>query len=169
VYVFDSVAEDIARAVAAKASKLRLGLYVYDALAFGRNVGRDAAVSAEEMQRAVPGFDHPTAGLKYFECRTDDARLTLEVARTARSFGAWVANHAAVESLDGPEPRHGRGGDGRAVRRAVRCSGPGRGERGGRVGGPRAGHGLAEPPAPPSEQGCAPGCSHPAPFERTPP
>lgn len=81
--------------------ELRLGLYVYDALAFGRNVGRDAAVSAEELHRAIPGFDHPTAGLKYFECRTDDARLTLEVARTARSFGAWVANHAAVDALTG--------------------------------------------------------------------
>jgi glycerol-3-phosphate dehydrogenase len=39
--------------------------------------------------------------LRYFECQTDDARLTIEVARTAQACGAVLANHARVEGLLG--------------------------------------------------------------------
>lgn len=38
-------------------------------------------------------------GLLYFDCRTDDARLTVTVARTAALFGAMVANRAEVVGL----------------------------------------------------------------------
>ena len=39
--------------------------------------------------------------MRYFECQIDDARLTIEVARTAHASGAVLANHARVEELLG--------------------------------------------------------------------
>ncbi len=78
---------------------LGAGLTVYDALAAGRNVRRHRRAGADEVARAVPGFEHPTRALTYPECRTDDARLTLAVVGTARSFGALVANHAEVTAF----------------------------------------------------------------------
>ena len=83
----------------------RLGLVAYDVLAFGRNIGRDRYAGASEIARAVPGLGRPRPGVLYHECRTDDARLTLEVARTARAYGALVANHAEVTGLLSSEGR----------------------------------------------------------------
>jgi len=80
----------------------RLGLTAYEALAAGRNVGFHRAVSAAQFAAAVPGAAGRLRGYRYFECQTDDARLTIEVARTAQAFGAALANHArAVELLGG--------------------------------------------------------------------
>jgi glycerol-3-phosphate dehydrogenase len=79
----------------------RLGLLVYDTLAVGRNLGRHRGVDAAEMHRMAPGLGHPAAGVRYWECRTDDARLTLEAVREAKRHGALVANHAEVVSLAG--------------------------------------------------------------------
>jgi glycerol-3-phosphate dehydrogenase len=72
------------------------GLTGYDLLALGRNIGVHRSVSAEQMRAAVPGFGGERGGYRYFECQTDDARLTIEVARTAHAFGAVLANHARV-------------------------------------------------------------------------
>jgi glycerol-3-phosphate dehydrogenase len=79
----------------------RVGFGIYDSLAVGRNIAQHRGVDPDEMKRAVPGLGRPTKGLVYHECRTDDARLTLEVARTASSLGALVANHAEVTGLLG--------------------------------------------------------------------
>lgn len=79
----------------------RLALLVYDALALGGALGWHRPVEEPEMRRAVPGLGRPARGLAYFDCVTDDARLTLEVGRTAAAFGALVANHAPVEALLG--------------------------------------------------------------------
>ncbi|MDP9341246.1 MAG: glycerol-3-phosphate dehydrogenase/oxidase [Actinomycetota bacterium] len=79
----------------------RLGLTVYDTLALGRNLGRHRAVDAAELHRVAPGLGRPTRGVRYWECRTDDARLTLEAVRAAKRHGALVANHAEVTALIG--------------------------------------------------------------------
>ncbi|MDP8957584.1 MAG: FAD-dependent oxidoreductase, partial [Actinomycetota bacterium] len=79
----------------------RVGFTMYDGLAVGRNIARHRGVDTEEMRRAVPGLARPAKGTVYHECRTDDARLTLEIARTASTFGALVANHAEVTGLLG--------------------------------------------------------------------
>jgi len=79
----------------------RLGLTGYDLLAAGRNVGLHRSVRAERVREAVPGFGGRSRGFRYFECQTDDARLTIEVARTAHARGAVLANHARVEGLLG--------------------------------------------------------------------
>lgn len=78
-----------------------VGLAGYELLAAGRNVGFHRPVSAEQVREAVPGFGGRSRGYRYFECQADDARLTIEVARTAQAFGAVLANHARVEGLRG--------------------------------------------------------------------
>jgi glycerol-3-phosphate dehydrogenase len=80
---------------------VRLGLIVYHALAVGRTMGRHRVTGTEELHEMVPGLGSPSKALSYTEARTDDARLTMEVARTAHLYGAHVANHAVVRGLLG--------------------------------------------------------------------
>jgi glycerol-3-phosphate dehydrogenase len=80
----------------------RLGLAAYDLLAAGRNVGLHQAAREEQVRNAIPGLAGRSRGYRYFECQADDARLTIEVARAAQTFGAVLANHAqAVDLLGG--------------------------------------------------------------------
>ncbi len=79
----------------------RAGLTVYEALAAGRNIGYHQGVNADQVAAAIPGLGGRTRGVRYFECQTDDARLTIEVARTAAAHGALLANHARVTRLLG--------------------------------------------------------------------
>ena len=79
----------------------RAGLTGYEMLAAGRNVGYHQAVSAGRVAGAIPGLGGSSRGFRYFECQTDDARLTIEVARTAQAAGAVLANHARVTGLLG--------------------------------------------------------------------
>ncbi len=78
-----------------------LGLTIYDALALGRNLARHHRVSEEEASRLVPGLARPAPAHLYWDCHTDDARLTLEVARAAAGFGAGVATRAEVQGFLG--------------------------------------------------------------------
>ena len=85
----------------ASRARYRLGLAGYELLAAGRNIGFHRSVTARQVREAIPGFGGWCGGYRYFECRTDDARLTIEVARAAQAFGAVLANHARVEGLLG--------------------------------------------------------------------
>ncbi|HEX4930884.1 MAG TPA: glycerol-3-phosphate dehydrogenase/oxidase [Gaiellaceae bacterium] len=76
------------------------GLVLYDVLG-ARRVARHRRLSADETARSVPGFGARAPALVYTECATDDARLTVQIARTAAANGALVANHARVEELLG--------------------------------------------------------------------
>jgi glycerol-3-phosphate dehydrogenase len=83
-------------------ARYRAGLTGYDLMAAGRNVGVHRAVTASQIRRAIPGLGGPPSrGYRYFECQTDDARLTVEVARAAQAFGAVLANHARAFALLG--------------------------------------------------------------------
>ncbi len=79
----------------------RAGLTGYEMLAAGRNIGYHKAVRAGQVAAAIPGFGGRSRGFRYFECQVDDARLTIEVARTAQAAGAVLANHAQVTGLLG--------------------------------------------------------------------
>ena len=79
----------------------RAGLTGYELLAAGRNVGYHKPVRAGQVAEAIPGLGDPSRGFRYFECQTDDARLTIEVARAAQAAGAVLANHARVTGLPG--------------------------------------------------------------------
>jgi glycerol-3-phosphate dehydrogenase len=58
-------------------------------------------ISREEALTHMPSLrrDNIAYAYLYFDCRTDDARLTLCIARTAAAHGAAVANYARVAGL----------------------------------------------------------------------
>ena len=86
----------------ASRARYGLGLTGYDLMAAGRNVGVHRPATASQIRRAIPGIGGPPSrGYRYFECQTDDARLTIEVARAAQASGAVLANHARVSALLG--------------------------------------------------------------------
>ncbi len=82
-------------------ARYRAGLAAYQVLAAGRNLGGYRAVSAADVREAFPGFGGRSRGFRYWEGQADDARLTIEVARAAHTFGAVLANHARVDGLLG--------------------------------------------------------------------
>lgn len=77
-----------------------VGLTLYDALAMGRNIASHRRVGEEEVVRLAPGL-RPSPGYVYWDCRTDDARLVIEIIRRAARQGALVTNHAEVVGLLG--------------------------------------------------------------------
>lgn len=81
------------------------GLWTYDALASFKNLKVHRHLSAEEADRLVPPMPRGKVrgGYLFYDCRTDDVRLVLAVLAQARRYGGTVANHVAVESLDGTE------------------------------------------------------------------
>ncbi len=73
-----------------------LGLMVYDVLAGVEREDQRKMLSREETLVLEPLLDENTiegSGL-YAEYRTDDARLTLEVVKTATNYGADILNYA---------------------------------------------------------------------------
>ncbi|MFG3439408.1 glycerol-3-phosphate dehydrogenase/oxidase [Nonomuraea sp. NPDC047897] len=76
-------------------------LWTYD-LAGGWRIGRlHRRLTVPEVLVRAPRLraDRLKGGLLYYDSRTDDARLTLTIARTAAHFGATVLNGAACRAL----------------------------------------------------------------------
>lgn len=76
-------------------------LWTYDA-AGGFRIGRlhQKLTVAEVLSRApLLGRADVRGGFLYYDCRADDARLTLTVARTAAHYGALLLNGARVTEL----------------------------------------------------------------------
>ncbi len=75
--------------------KWRVGLTLYDVLAGASNIHRSRPLSPAHLQREFPTLQ--TAGLlggaEYFDAQMDDARLCLEVVRSATELGARAANY----------------------------------------------------------------------------
>lgn len=80
---------------------LDIGLWIYDALClFGsyrnhRTYGPRRTLELEPSLRK----DGLNGGILYYDCLTDDARLTLENAIDARALGAVILNHAKAGAL----------------------------------------------------------------------
>jgi glycerol-3-phosphate dehydrogenase len=79
--------------------KFRIGLMLYDVLAGQGNIHRSRAISKPRLLQESPELS--AAGLRggavYYDAQMDDARLCLEVLRTAALHGAIVANY--VEAI----------------------------------------------------------------------
>jgi glycerol-3-phosphate dehydrogenase len=77
---------------------LDTGLFMYDELAGKENVGRHQRIEAAEvLERArCLTAEGLKTGFVYYDAQTDDARLTLAVARTASVHGALLANYTAA-------------------------------------------------------------------------
>jgi glycerol-3-phosphate dehydrogenase len=81
--------------------KLRAGLFLYDALALGRNLGRHHTLSTHVVTALEPELRAMgmVGGASYFDAATDDIRLTLATILGARDSGAVVVNHVSVHDL----------------------------------------------------------------------
>jgi glycerol-3-phosphate dehydrogenase len=83
------------------ARAMESALWMYD-LTGGARIGKlHERLTAEESYAHFPTLkrDRLVSGFLYYDAQTDDARLTMTVARTAADHGAAVANHCAVRSL----------------------------------------------------------------------
>jgi len=80
---------------------LRLGLIVYEGLALFRSPKRHKTLSAAEIGEEVPLLRKVGlhGGPIYWDCMTDDARLTLETALDARKAGAEIVTYGRVTGL----------------------------------------------------------------------
>lgn len=83
------------------ARALGSALWAYDT-AGGWRIGRlHRRIRRGKVADLCPGLppDRVAGGYLYFDARADDARLTLDVARTATHHGAIVVNHCPVRSI----------------------------------------------------------------------
>jgi len=80
---------------------IRAGLWLYDLMAAFRSYRRHRRLSRAAVLERVPGIrpDGLRAGLLFYDCRTDDARLVLANVLDAERRGARVANYARLERL----------------------------------------------------------------------
>ncbi|MDI9335147.1 MAG: glycerol-3-phosphate dehydrogenase/oxidase [Cytophagales bacterium] len=78
-----------------------VGLKVYDALAGSHGLGATEFLSRQETERALPGVRSQglSGGVRYFDGQFNDARLAIDLARTAASLGAIVLNYCRVAEL----------------------------------------------------------------------
>jgi glycerol-3-phosphate dehydrogenase len=81
--------------------KLRAGLFLYDALALGRNLGRHHMLTTQIVTALEPELRQMglIGGASYFDAATDDVRLTLANVLAARDAGAVVVNHLTIHDL----------------------------------------------------------------------
>ncbi len=80
---------------------IRAGMWLYDGLSLFRSPKRHRQLSPADVEREEPALKQK--GLKgaplYFDCSTDDARLTLENAIDAARHGAIITTHARATSF----------------------------------------------------------------------
>ena len=83
--------------------KMDLGLWLYDGLSLFKTEKRHVTIrTAKRMLEQEPllNGDGLSGGLIYYDCITDDARLTLENAMAADISGAKVLTHAKVIGVE---------------------------------------------------------------------
>jgi glycerol-3-phosphate dehydrogenase len=80
---------------------LGLGMWLYDLLAVFRNIRVHRMLSAKRLFAVEPGLRQP--GLRgaalYYDCFTDDARLTIETVLAAHEEGAVVTNYLELKEF----------------------------------------------------------------------
>ncbi len=80
---------------------INAGMWLYDGLSLFRSPKVHRKMSPKETAAEVPNLmmDGLTGAPLYYDCSTDDARLTLETALSAAEEGAVIATYCRVESF----------------------------------------------------------------------
>jgi glycerol-3-phosphate dehydrogenase len=78
--------------------RLSAGLWVYDGLSAFRNIARHRSWGHRTTLRHEPALraEGLRGSMHYYDCWTDDARLTLETIQSAMEEGAIACNHLGV-------------------------------------------------------------------------
>ncbi|MCC7531863.1 MAG: glycerol-3-phosphate dehydrogenase/oxidase [Candidatus Melainabacteria bacterium] len=81
--------------------KWEAGLWVYDSMAGLLGKRFHKRIKLDEIAKLCPGIraEGLRGGLLYYDCRTDDARHTLDVIRSAAQFGCITRNYTKVVSF----------------------------------------------------------------------
>jgi glycerol-3-phosphate dehydrogenase len=79
--------------------KINAGMWLYDGLSLFRSPKLHRKLKPADVKKEEPalGLDGLTGAPLFYDCQTDDARLTLETALDAVKAGAMVATWAKVE------------------------------------------------------------------------
>jgi len=78
------------------------GLALYDAMAmagkYDMGVPKHRHLFRRQIARIAPDLrtDELTGAIRYYDCQVDDARLVMNIARTAAAYGAHVASRSKV-------------------------------------------------------------------------
>jgi len=82
--------------------KWRAGLLLYDVLAGNGNIHRARACTVQALLREFPGLKLAglLGGAEYWDAQMDDARLCLEVLRTASRHGMTAANYVEAVGFE---------------------------------------------------------------------
>lgn len=83
-------------------AKFGVAMWAYDALASFKNTALHKYIDAETVESMVPALPKGKlrGGYLYYDSKTDDVRLVMEVLVQAVRLGAVVTNYAAVRDLD---------------------------------------------------------------------
>ncbi len=81
--------------------RLSAGLWVYDGLSAFRNIARHRSWGHRATLQQEPALrsEGLRGSMHYYDCWTDDARLTLETVQAAVAEGAIACNHVGVTAL----------------------------------------------------------------------
>jgi len=81
--------------------KINLGMWLYDLLAFFRNVRRHKVLSPEDTIFKEPALSCSSldGAISYYDGLADDARLTLATIIAGQRAGAHIANYLEVQSV----------------------------------------------------------------------
>src|SRR5690606_12955531 len=76
--------------------KVRTGMWLYDILASFRNYERHRMLNRRQVHKVEPHLAQRglRAAAHYYDCLTNDARLTVETALDAEEHGALVLTYA---------------------------------------------------------------------------
>jgi glycerol-3-phosphate dehydrogenase len=82
--------------------KWRIGLLLYDILAGRGNIHRSRLLTRGRIEHEFPELRRQglLGGLEYYDAQMDDARLCIEVLRTAAIHGATLANYVEATGFD---------------------------------------------------------------------
>src|SRR5205814_516940 len=82
--------------------KWRLGLTLYDLLAGRSNLHRHRPLDLGRLRQEFPELREEglRGGAAYYDAQMDDARLCLEVLRTAAGQGACIANYVEAVAFE---------------------------------------------------------------------
>ncbi|HYI44622.1 MAG TPA: glycerol-3-phosphate dehydrogenase/oxidase [Actinomycetota bacterium] len=83
-------------------AKFGVGLWAYDALASFKNLKVHKHLDGPEVDQLVPALPpgKVRGGYVFYDCKTDDVRLVMEVLVQAVRYGAIAVNHACVRDLN---------------------------------------------------------------------
>lgn len=90
--------------------KLEIGLWLYDLLAWRRNLPRHRPLGKRALLRLEPMIRERglQGGALYYDAQCDDARLVVAAARAAAAHGAAIATWTAVTALEAEDGKVAR-------------------------------------------------------------